>query len=157
MIAWRSVVAVMPVRPSPHRSPASAPARRPAGQSVLTALRGFILSRGPFAANMPAERREMRDLILRTPALREYQRKLWISAEGALAEAIAAATDGETIDPALHALAHFVLEVPGLAGLDPRPRPALHAIFDLLENGWSDQVATRPHSDVNNDEPRTGS
>ncbi|RSM50753.1 TetR family transcriptional regulator [Amycolatopsis balhimycina DSM 5908] len=112
---------------------------RPAGQSVLAALRGFMLSRGPFATDMSAERREMLDLILRTPALRAYQRKLWTSAEGVLAAAIAAATGRETTDPALHALARFVLEVPGLAGLDPHPRESVHAIFDLLENGWSDQ------------------
>ncbi len=109
---------------------------RAAGQTVLAALRQYLSTRGPFATDMPADLRPRRDLIMRTPALGNYQRKLWLSAEGALAEAIADAVGRDAADPAVRALARYVLEVPDLAGRDPNPRAALDTIFDLLEAGW---------------------
>ncbi|MFI6922406.1 TetR/AcrR family transcriptional regulator [Nonomuraea spiralis] len=109
---------------------------RPAGQSVLEALRRCLAARGPFAAALPPEQRRKRDLIVRTPALREYSRRLWIAAERPLAEAIAAATGREAADMTVRALARYVLEIPELAGAEPDPRAALDAVFDLLESGW---------------------
>jgi len=109
---------------------------RPSGSSVLAALRAFMAGRGAFAADLTAELRDKRELIIGTPALRGYQRKLWMAAEPALAEAIAAESGRDTTDMTVRALARYVLEVPDLAGLEPDPRQAL-AIFDLLETGWS--------------------
>ncbi|MEV4516421.1 TetR/AcrR family transcriptional regulator [Dactylosporangium sp. NPDC049525] len=108
---------------------------RPAGTSVLAALRGFMTGRGPFATDLTPDLRRKRDLIVGTPALAGYQRKLWLAGEGALAEAIAAGGDAQ--DPATRALARYVLEIPELAGTDPDPRASLDAIFDLLERGWT--------------------
>jgi AcrR family transcriptional regulator len=110
---------------------------RPAGSSVLAALRAFMTSRGAFTADLSAELRDKRELIIGTPALRGYQRKLWMAAEPALAEAIAAESGRDAADMTVRALAHYVLEVPDLAGMEPDPRHALDAIFDLLETGWS--------------------
>ncbi|WP_327004870.1 TetR/AcrR family transcriptional regulator [Dactylosporangium sp. NBC_01737] len=108
---------------------------RPAGTSVLAALREFMAGRGPFATDLTPELLRKRDLIVGTPALAGYQRKLWIAGEGALAAAIAG--EGDAQDPAVRALARYVLEVPELAGTDPDPRASLDAIFDLLERGWT--------------------
>lgn len=110
---------------------------RPAGTTVLAALRGFMTGRGPFATDLTPDLLRKRDLIVGTPALAGYQRRLWLAGEGALAEAIAGASGRAAGDPAVRALARYVLEVPELAGTDPDPRASLDAIFDLLERGWS--------------------
>lgn len=109
---------------------------RPADQSVLEALRRCMASRGPFTDDLPPELRRKRDLIVSTPALREYSRRLWIANEGALAEAIAAESGRAASDMTVRALARYILEIPELAGAEPDPLAALNAIFDLLESGW---------------------
>ncbi|MBT2231256.1 TetR/AcrR family transcriptional regulator [Nonomuraea sp. NEAU-A123] len=109
---------------------------RPPGQSVLDALRRCMAARGPFADDLPPELRRKRDLIVNTPALREYSRKLWIASEGALAEAIAAESGRDPSDMTVRALARYVLEIPELAGAEPDSLAALNAIFDLLVSGW---------------------
>ncbi|WP_219508610.1 TetR/AcrR family transcriptional regulator [Nonomuraea ceibae] len=109
---------------------------RPPGQSVLEALRRSMAARGPFTDDLPPELRHKRDLIVNTPALREYSRKLWIACEEALAEAIATESGRDPSDMTIRALARYVLEIPELAGTEPDPLAALNAIFDLLEHGW---------------------
>src|SRR4051812_12710382 len=89
---------------------------RPSGQSVLEALRRCLAGRGPFTEDLPPDLRRKRDLIVGTPALREYSRKLWIAGEGALAEAIAAESGRDPADMTVRALARYVLEIPELAG-----------------------------------------
>jgi len=110
---------------------------RPAGTSVLTALRAFMAGRGAFARDMAPEMQRKRDLIMATPALRGHQRHLSIASEGVLAEAIATDANRDVRDPAVRALARYVLEVPDLASDDPDPRDSLDAIFELLETGWA--------------------
>ncbi|WP_432840180.1 TetR/AcrR family transcriptional regulator [Dactylosporangium sp. CA-092794] len=110
---------------------------RPAGTSILDALRAFMSGRGVFATELSPELRRYRDLIVATPALRDYQRKLWAASEGALAEAIAAEAGRDAADPALRALARYVLEIPDVVGMGPDPLAAMNAVFDLLAEGWS--------------------
>jgi AcrR family transcriptional regulator len=110
---------------------------RSAGTSVLAALHAFMAGRGAFATDMPPELRRKRELIMATPALRGHQRHLWIASEGVLAEAIATDANRDVHDPAVRALARYVLEVPDLASDDPDPRESLDAIFELLETGWA--------------------
>ncbi|MEV6901779.1 TetR family transcriptional regulator [Amycolatopsis sp. NPDC051372] len=109
---------------------------REAGESVLAALRRFFANRGPFAAELPPEYERKRTLIVTTPALRGYARKLWVQSEAALTEAIAEASDVPATDMATRALARYVLEIPDLTGTEPDPLAAMHAVFDLLESGW---------------------
>jgi AcrR family transcriptional regulator len=114
---------------------------RPAGQSVMAALREFMAGRGPFDIDMPADRRELTELIMNTPALRDYSRKLWIRCEAPLADAIAGEIGREAGDATARAAARFVLEIPQFIGTDPEPRASLHAVFDLLEHG----LPAHPH------------
>jgi AcrR family transcriptional regulator len=107
---------------------------RAAGQSVMAALREFMSGRGPFEADPTSEFRRMVELITSTPALRDYQRKLWIRCEGDLAAAIAGEIDRGPDDIAARAAARYVLEIPQFIGDNPDPA-ALDAIFDLLEHG----------------------
>ncbi|MEV0068969.1 TetR family transcriptional regulator [Amycolatopsis sp. NPDC050768] len=109
---------------------------REAGEPVLAALRRYFANRGPFAAELPPEYERKRTLIVTTPALRGYARKLWIASEDALTEAIAEASEVPATDMAARALARYVLEIPDLAGTEPDPVGAMHAVFDLLESGW---------------------
>ncbi|QYN18255.1 TetR/AcrR family transcriptional regulator [Amycolatopsis sp. DSM 110486] len=109
---------------------------REAGEPVLAALRRYFANRGPFAAELPPEYERKRTLIVTTPALRGYARKLWIASEDALTEAIAEASEVPATDMAARALARYVLEIPDLTGTEPDPVAAMHAVFDLLEPGW---------------------
>ncbi|MEV0248760.1 TetR/AcrR family transcriptional regulator [Nocardia sp. NPDC050712] len=108
---------------------------RPAGRSVLAALREFMSGRGPFLTDPAPEMAARTALIMNTPALRNYSRKLWIRCEAPLAEAIAAELGRAPDDLAARALARYVLEVPQFIGDEPDPRAALEVVFDLLEHG----------------------
>jgi AcrR family transcriptional regulator len=108
---------------------------RPAGQSVMSALRDFMSGRGPVVVDPSAEFRAKTDLIMRTPALRGYSRKLWLRCEGPLADAVAAEIDRPPGDPTARATARFVLEIPEFVADEHDPLAALNAIFDLLEHG----------------------
>jgi AcrR family transcriptional regulator len=110
---------------------------RPPGTSIVAALHAFMAGRGPFATDMTPSLLRKRDLIVGTPALRDYQRKLWIASEEALAAAIADESARDATNPAVRALARYVLEIPDLAGTDPDPRASLDAIFKLLDRGWT--------------------
>lgn len=120
---------------------------RPAGVSILRALHTFLAGRGTFAIDMPADVQRKRDLIVSTPALAGYQRKLWLRGEALLTETIAAESGHEPGAPEVRALARYVLEIPDLISLDTDPRASLDAVFRLLETGWAgitgDQAASR--------------
>lgn len=117
---------------------------RPAGQSVMAALREFISSRGPFAADQSPEFRRRTELIMNTPALRDYSRKLWIRCEEPLAEAIAAEIGRPAGDITARATARYVLEIPQFVGGEPDAVTAMHAVFDLLEFGLPTATGVRP-------------
>ncbi|MFC1432536.1 TetR/AcrR family transcriptional regulator [Streptacidiphilus sp. N1-3] len=121
--------------------------QRAAGTGVLTAARDFLGTRGASKPDPTPEFQRRLDLIMATPVLREYARRMWICCEDLLAEALAAeaGTDAAGTDAAVgvRALARFALEAPSLAGLEPHPRQALDAIFQLLETGWARTAAQR--------------
>jgi AcrR family transcriptional regulator len=108
---------------------------RRADQSVMAALREFMSGRGPFESSPSPQFCAVTALIMRTPALRDYSRKLWIRCEAPLSDAIAAELGRAPSDPTIRAAARFVLEIPQFAGGDPDPRASLNAVFDLLEHG----------------------
>jgi AcrR family transcriptional regulator len=109
---------------------------RAPGLTVLDAIGGFFAGRGPFAARMSPALEAKRDLILATPDLGDYQRKLWMCSQDALAQVIAEESGREATDPIVRALARYVLEIPDLVGKDPDPRASLDAIISLLTHGW---------------------
>jgi AcrR family transcriptional regulator len=113
------------------------------GQSVMAALREFIAGRGPFVADATPEFRRRTDLIMTTPALRGYTRKLWISCEEPLAASIATEMGRPPDDLTARAVARYVLEIPEFVGDAADPVDALHAVFDLLEYGVSNAVSVR--------------
>jgi AcrR family transcriptional regulator len=108
---------------------------RAKGASVLAALREFISGRGPFVTDPPPTFRQRTELIMSTPALRDYSRKLWIRCETPLAEAIAAEIGRAPDDLTARAVARYVLEIPQFVGDEPDPLAALNTVFDLLERG----------------------
>jgi AcrR family transcriptional regulator len=108
---------------------------RPRGQSFMTALRRFMTTRGPFADDPAPDFARKTQLIMETPALRDYSRELWIRCEAPLADAIATELGRPTGDVTARAVARYVLEIPLFVGADPDPRAALDAVFDLLERG----------------------
>src|SRR5271163_5334793 len=116
---------------------------RPGGQSVMAALREFIAGRGPFVADSTPEFRRRTALIMTTPALRGYTRKLWISCEEPLAATIATEMGRPPDDLTARALARYVLEIPEFVGDEANPLDALNAVFDLLEYGLNTAAALR--------------
>jgi AcrR family transcriptional regulator len=116
---------------------------RAAGQSVMDALREFIAGRGPFVAGSSPEFRRRTDLIMGTPALRGYTRKLWIGCEEPLAVVIAGEMGLPPDDLTARAVARYVLEIPQFVGDADDPLGALHAVFDLLEHGLTKAVSVR--------------
>ncbi|MFF3541747.1 TetR/AcrR family transcriptional regulator [Streptomyces platensis] len=108
---------------------------RPDGRSVPAALRDHILRCHLGTATDPAFAR-FRQLVMSTPALRDYGHRMWMRHETALAHAIAADTGAPQDDPACAALAHFALEALALARGQDDPRAAINAAFGLLEHGW---------------------
>jgi AcrR family transcriptional regulator len=117
---------------------------RAEGESVMAALREFISGRGPFVTDSTPEFRRRTDLIMATPALRGYTRKLWISCEEPLAAAIAAEMGSPPDDLTARAVARYVLEIPEFVGDAADPVGALHAVFDLLEHGLAGAIAQEP-------------
>ncbi|MGW1678816.1 TetR/AcrR family transcriptional regulator [Saccharopolyspora sp. NPDC002376] len=112
--------------------------QRPAGVSVLQALRDFLATRGPFDPDPSPEARRIAALVIATPALRAYARALWTSCGTALARAIAEQTGRDADDLSLRLLARYVLEIPDLAGTEPDPTAALDTAFAHLQRGWPD-------------------
>ncbi|WP_228002295.1 TetR/AcrR family transcriptional regulator [Nocardia australiensis] len=108
---------------------------RPAGMSVMSALREFMSNRGPFLTDPTPEIRRRTELIMNTPDLRDHSRKLWIRCETPLAEAIATELGRDADDLTARAVARYVLEIPQFLSDEADPRAALDAVFDLLEHG----------------------
>ncbi|MEU7046126.1 helix-turn-helix domain-containing protein [Streptomyces varsoviensis] len=109
---------------------------RPAGQTVLAALRSHLLTAGPLnEANWP-EYSRFRTLIRSTPVLGEYFRRMWERHEESLARAISEAAGDTEPDITSRALARFALQSVLLASDDPDQYRALTTVFELLERGW---------------------
>ena len=109
----------------------------------MAALREFISGRGPFVADSTPDFRRRTDLIMTTPALRGYTRKLWISCEEPLAAAIATEMGSPPDDLTARAIARYVLEIPEFVGDAADPVGALHTVFDLLEHGVIEAISVR--------------
>ncbi len=109
---------------------------RPAGQSILHALRDHIghrvRARRAAGGPMPAFAR----MVDETPALRDYSRRMWQRHETTLARAIAEDTGAPPGDIACAAVARFALAAGDLVALSEDPDRDLDRVFALLENGW---------------------
>jgi AcrR family transcriptional regulator len=108
---------------------------RPAGQSVLTALREHVLHSHLKTSDNPGFA-AFRRLITETPALRDYAHRMWMRHETALARAITEDAGLPADDPSAAALAHFALESTALTRGRDDSHAAVAAAFDLLEHGW---------------------
>lgn len=114
---------------------------RAPGQSILQALRAYVLLTQEHAASLDVT--AFARLVDDTPALRDYAHRMWMRHEAALARAIAQEAGAPEDDVTCAALAHFALASRTLTGGRPAPRQATEEVFDLLERGWA---AVRPGS-----------
>ncbi|MFJ9350033.1 TetR/AcrR family transcriptional regulator [Streptomyces sp. NPDC101237] len=114
---------------------AAAVRERPAGLSVLDALREHVLATWlPIAAH--PQRTEFTRLVNTTPALRAYAERMWTRHTDTLAAAIADEYGVSHDHLACATLARFVLEVPALAQRQRDHRAAVEEVFDILARGW---------------------
>ncbi|OON80571.1 TetR/AcrR family transcriptional regulator [Streptomyces tsukubensis] len=108
---------------------------RPAGRSVLDALRRHVLDTWlPIAAH--PQREEFNHLVVSTPALRAYAERMWARHTDTLSAAVADEFGVERDNLACAALARFVLEVPVLAQGRKDRGAAVEEVFDILAHGW---------------------
>lgn len=121
---------------------ATAVRERVAGQSVVDALREYVLATWlPIAAH--PQRQEFNQLVDSTPALRAYAERMWTRHTATLSAAIADDIGVDHDNLACVALARFVLEVPVLAQGRADRRAAVEELFDILSNGWRSPTAQR--------------
>jgi AcrR family transcriptional regulator len=109
--------------------------KRPHGQSILHSLRELVL-RTEAPVNDPEFGAFIR-LIDETPALRDYNHRMWMRHETALAQAIAEEIGAPKDDTRCAALAHFVLETRTITHPLPDRQSAVREVFALLEYGWT--------------------
>ncbi|MHA6616455.1 TetR/AcrR family transcriptional regulator [Pseudonocardia sp. DLS-67] len=121
-----------------ERALTAAVRQRPAGVSVLQALRDFLATRGPFDPDPEPEARRIAALVVATPGLRAHARSLWTGCEATLARVVAEQAGRDADDLSLRLLARYVLEIPDLAGTERDPTAALDAAFSHLRLGWPD-------------------
>ena len=110
--------------------------QRPAGQDIVDALRGHVLTSWLPVTTHPRWA-EFTHLVDSTPALREYSERMWARYTTALSEAIADDVGVGHDDIACRALARFVVEIPALTRGRQDLRTDIEEIFDLLAHGWS--------------------
>lgn len=122
--------------------------QRPAGESVLEALRGHVTG-AVFtdAARRPEFKAFMR-LIESNPSLRDYHRRMWIRHERAVARTIAEETAAPPDDHSCRALAHFILEAATFDASRDDSRQAVDAAFELLKHGWDAVSPTETGTEV---------
>ncbi|SHF61934.1 TetR/AcrR family transcriptional regulator [Streptoalloteichus hindustanus] len=108
---------------------------RPAGQTILDALRQHVLPAGGRPRD--PEMATFVELVENTPALRDYAHRMWMRHEAALARVIAEEIGAPEDDLTCAALARFALEIRNLTRGHPDPRRAGDALFTLLDRGWS--------------------
>ncbi|WP_430381500.1 hypothetical protein [Streptomyces arenae] len=108
---------------------------RPAGRSVLDALREHVLTTWlPIAAH--PQTAKFTQLVNTTPALRAYAERMWTRHADTLAAAIADEYGADHDNVACAALARFVLEIPGVAQRQKDRGAAVEEVFDIITNGW---------------------
>ena len=122
---------------------------RPAGQSILEALRAFILGGPFFRAFRPHPEPhypQFRAMIQASPDLMAYTRQMCERYQKALAVAVQHASNGLASESQAAAAAHFILESIHFAQKTANPLAAFNAAFDLLSAGtdsWDVSWTTR--------------
>ena len=112
---------------------------RSSGQSILDALRANALTHWVAIASDP-QLEPLETLIAATPALRQYEERMWARHATALGTVIADELGRDPDDLASAALARFVLDIPTLAAGRPDPASTVDQLFDMLVNGWREQL-----------------
>jgi AcrR family transcriptional regulator len=120
--------------------------QRPAGQSILDAMRVHLRSLHDYSPVERALLHQFLDLVRRSAALSEYADRMWLRYEQALAEVIAEEVGADVRDMRVQALARYAVDAHTLAERADDPQRAIDTIFDLLTTGWGDYgaVSARP-------------
>ncbi|MFD1938639.1 MULTISPECIES: TetR/AcrR family transcriptional regulator [Nonomuraea] len=109
--------------------------QRPAGQSILDALREHALDTLPPIETHP-QRAAFTRLVDSTPELRAYSERMWTRHTSALAAVIAEEFGVDHDDLACATLARYVLDIPALVRGRRDLTAAIQTCFDILTHGW---------------------
>lgn len=110
---------------------------RPAGVTISAALHDSLRLLMEESLQYAGQQAEFQRLIESTPALRAYERAMWLRHESALAGVIADSLGLGSNDLHARVFAHFVLEAWTAADTSGDTPAALDAAFELLEHGWA--------------------
>ncbi|GAA0330159.1 TetR/AcrR family transcriptional regulator [Actinoallomurus spadix] len=114
---------------------------RPEGWSIPRALREYVgRSRRNKGDDADEHFTRFVELVENTPELREYERRMWMRHETALARTIAEETGAPAGDPTCRALAHFALATRYLTSEGTDADTAIARAFALLEHGWNTAI-----------------
>ncbi|KUL51385.1 TetR family transcriptional regulator [Streptomyces sp. NRRL F-4489] len=109
---------------------------RAPGRSALDALCEHLMCTRLDLHSDEPDVKDFYAMVETTPALRDYQDRMWLRHETALAAALAEAAGAAEGDLRCAALARFALQAPQLVRGTDDPDGAMREIFDLLERGW---------------------
>jgi AcrR family transcriptional regulator len=114
---------------------------RPAQTALLDSLRACLRARA--AHIVPDRVTQFMQLVLATPALSDYWRKMWMRHEHVLARALAHDLGRRADDLGCRTMAHFVLEAAALSLQSRAPGRTIDVAFDILEHGWPRAASPR--------------
>lgn len=119
---------------------------RAPGVSVSDALHSLYRDGLLSLADEHGEETRLRfmEFVGRTPALRDYANRMWLSHEVALAEELARQAGLEEPSTEIRVYARFVLQIQLLATWQADAVADIDAGFRILEGGWADYVRRHP-------------
>lgn len=126
---------------------------RPGGTTIAQALHDYLRADYDEAVQHAGENasqvmRIFMDLVHQTPALSDYEARMWVRHEGTLAATIADEFGLAEPDDEIRVYARFVLQIWQLMHQSPDPGAMLEAAFALLDRGWA--VTEARHADARN-------
>ncbi|MBO9577650.1 MAG: TetR family transcriptional regulator [Microbacteriaceae bacterium] len=122
---------------------------RAEGVTVTRALHDYLRGEYDDTVRLAGEHadeviRTFFDLVRRTPALADYEARMWARYEDALAEAIGEAFGQAEPSDEVRAYARFVLQIWQLVNGSPNGPAMLDAAFRILDRGWTSYEEERP-------------
>ncbi len=109
---------------------------RPEGVGILEALRHYALNNPAFQPEHSQELAAFRQLVVNTPELAEYERRMSMRYASSLASVILQQSHTPTTAIQAEAIAHFVLDAFYRASNSEQPEHTLTSLFNLLTNQW---------------------
>jgi len=111
---------------------------RKKGMSILDALLEHFSSYTVFDEDKKKHVAAFKKLIYSTPDLYIYAKQIWMRYEKSLAVVLRQETKHQLAPAEAEAIAHFILDAFHRSKDAEDPRASLHALFNIMKNGWKE-------------------